>query len=142
MPGIGVLSGEVWHDADFDRTTDARERHSLEGWIVELLATASPCSRSSPTRAGLPDRPASLPNDVNGDQYALRFRAPGRRNDQQRRARPGRVDWFTNGLQTISDIVVTSGSNLLGLDLPIDPNGVVYDSIRRTPVAGVIRDDC
>jgi len=39
---------------------------------------------------------------------------------------------FTNGLQRISDIVVMSGSNLLNLDLPIEPNGVVYDSLSRT----------
>ncbi len=45
---------------------------------------------------------------------------------------------FTNGLQRISDIVIASGNNLLNLDLPIDPNGVVYDSIARTPIAGAI----
>ena len=28
------------------------------------------------------------------------------------------------------------GSNLLALNLPIDPNGVVYDSISRSPLAG------
>src|SRR5204863_9905716 len=43
---------------------------------------------------------------------------------------------FTNGLQRISDIIVTSGANLQGLNLPIHPNGVVYNSIARTPVAG------
>ena len=43
---------------------------------------------------------------------------------------------FTNGLQRISDIVVPSGSNLQDLNLPIDPNGVIYDSIARTPIAG------
>ena len=45
---------------------------------------------------------------------------------------------FTNGLQRISDIVIAPGNNLLNLDLPIDPNGVVYDSIARTPIAGAI----
>jgi uncharacterized repeat protein (TIGR01451 family) len=43
---------------------------------------------------------------------------------------------FTNDLQRISDIVVMSGSNLQNLDLPINPNGVVYDSMSRAPVAG------
>jgi uncharacterized repeat protein (TIGR01451 family) len=43
---------------------------------------------------------------------------------------------FTNGLQRISDIVVMSGGNLLNLDLPINPNGVVYDSLSRAPIAG------
>ncbi len=43
---------------------------------------------------------------------------------------------FTNGLQRITNIVVPSGANLQGLNLPIDPNGVVYNSIARTPIAG------
>ena len=43
-----------------------------------------------------------------------------------------------HGLQAISDVIVPSGSNLLGLDLPIDPNGVVYHALGRTPVAGAM----
>ena len=43
----------------------------------------------------------------------------------------GRADSeFTNGLQQITDIVVLSGSNLQNLNLPIDPNGVVYDALQ------------
>jgi uncharacterized repeat protein (TIGR01451 family) len=34
-------------------------------------------------------------------------------------------------------VVVDSGTVLQDLDLPIDPNGVVYDTIVRTPIAGV-----
>ncbi|MBW1885104.1 MAG: OmpA family protein, partial [Deltaproteobacteria bacterium] len=43
---------------------------------------------------------------------------------------------FTNGLQSISDLSIGSGSNLQGLNLPIDPQGVVYDSLVRTPISG------
>ena len=43
---------------------------------------------------------------------------------------------FTNGLQRITDIVVPPGANLQGLNLPIHPNGVVYNSMARVPVAG------
>ena len=39
-------------------------------------------------------------------------------------------------MQRITDIVVPSGANLQGLNLPIHPNGVVYNSIARIPVAG------
>ena len=35
MPNAGMLSGNVWHDADHDNTPDAFER-LLEGWTVEL----------------------------------------------------------------------------------------------------------
>ena len=43
---------------------------------------------------------------------------------------------FTNGMQRITNIVVPSGANLQGLNLPIHPNGVIYNSIARIPVAG------
>ena len=43
---------------------------------------------------------------------------------------------FTNGMQRITNVVVRSGANLQGLNLPIDPNGVIYNSVARTPVAG------
>ena len=43
---------------------------------------------------------------------------------------------FTNGLQQITDIVVPPDANLLNLNLPIDPNGVVYNSMARIPVVG------
>ena len=35
MPGVGVLNGTAWHDADFDDALDTAER-PLEGWTVEL----------------------------------------------------------------------------------------------------------
>src|SRR5215467_8524521 len=43
---------------------------------------------------------------------------------------------FTNGLQQISDIIVPSAANLLDLNLPIHPNGVIYNSMARTPIVG------
>jgi len=49
----------------------------------------------------------------------------------------GRADSaFTNDLQRITDIAVLSGSNLQNLNLPIDPNGIVYDALSRAPIAG------
>jgi uncharacterized repeat protein (TIGR01451 family) len=43
---------------------------------------------------------------------------------------------FTNDLQRIADIVVQPGSNLQNLDLPLAPNGVIYNTIARTAIAG------
>ena len=43
---------------------------------------------------------------------------------------------FTNDMQEIRDLVVPGGANLQDLNLPIDPNGVVYDALGRAPVAG------
>ena len=35
IPGVGLVNGRVWHDADFDRVFDANEI-ALAGWDVEL----------------------------------------------------------------------------------------------------------
>jgi uncharacterized repeat protein (TIGR01451 family) len=134
MPGVGALNGGVWHDADFDRATGGSERR-LEGWIVDLYRNGQPLQSFVTDASGIYRIGGLAPNDLNGDQYELRFRAPDAGANS---AALGRAESaFTNGLQAIADILVSAGSNLQGLDLPIDPNGVVYDSIRRTPIAGV-----
>ena len=72
------------------------------------------------------------PNVGTTNQYEIRFRAPGAGATT---ALLGLADSaFTNNLQRISAIVVASGSNLQNLNLPIDPDGVVYNSILRNPV--------
>ena len=75
-----------------------------------------------------------MPNYTAGDTYSLRFAAPGAGATT---ALLGETDSdFTDGQQRIDDIDVQEGSNLLALNMPVDPNGVVYDSISRTPVPG------
>jgi uncharacterized repeat protein (TIGR01451 family) len=133
MPGVGVLNGAIWHDADFDKSPGGGELPQA-GWIVELLRNDQPV-QSFVTDAGGRYRIGGVaPNDGASDRYALRFRAP---DATARTASLGHADSpFTNGPQQITDIVVSSGGNLQDLNLPIDPNGVVYDAIRRTPIAG------
>ena len=140
IAGVGVLNGTAWHDADFDDVLDANER-VLEGWTVELY-------RNGRARA-LGDRrmrPASIASAASrrttrpAIAYELRFRAPGAGANT---AKLGRADSaFTNDLQRITDIVVQPGSNLQNLNLPIEPNGVVYNSMSRTPIAGRDPDAC
>lgn len=133
IPGFGMLSGTVWHDADFNDTPGETER-LLEGWSVELLMNGEPV-RSVQTDAEGKFLLANVtPNYLTDNVYALRFSAPGA---GARTAALGYTDSdFTNGLQRIDEIVVTPGSNLLALNLPIDPDGVVYDALARAPVSG------
>ena len=74
------------------------------------------------------------PNVGTGTTYELRFRAPGAGANTALLGLASSP--FTNGMQRISNIVLGSGANLRGLNLPIDPNGVVYNSMARTPIAG------
>ena len=83
--------------------------------IIALAAYRRPTGLQTITRCGSP-RPGAGPNT----------------------AKLGKADSvFTNSLQRITDILVPAGSNLLNLNLPIGPNGVVYNSLTRTPIAGV-----
>ena len=66
------------------------------------------------------------PNDLSGEALELRFSGPGA--GAATASLGEAVSPFTNGPQEISAIVVPSGANLVDLNLPIDPNGVVYDA--------------
>jgi uncharacterized repeat protein (TIGR01451 family) len=131
--GSGLVNGRAWHDADFDRVYDASEI-ALEGWTVELYLNDSLAHTARTAADGVYRLSGVEPNYATADAYELRFRRPGA---GARTALLGRADSdFTDDLQRITDIVVLSGSNLQNLNLPIDPNGIVYDSISRAPIAG------
>ncbi len=132
-PGVGLLSGQVWHDANFDAVPDNAER-KLEGWTVELYLNGNVAYTTRTDVDGRYRIGGVEPNYGTTDQYELRFTRPGAGSST---ALLGRTHSdFTDGLQRISDIVVLSGSNLVDLNLPIDPNGIVYDSISRAPIMG------
>ena len=131
--GSGLVNGRVWHDADFDRVYDADEI-ALEGWTVEMYLNDSVAHVARTSADGVYRLSGVEPNYATTDTYELRFRRPGA---GARTALLGRADSeFTDDLQRITEIVVLSGSNLQNLNLPIDPNGIVYDAISRAAVAG------
>src|SRR5262249_56007821 len=74
------------------------------------------------------------PTDGTPNRYEIRFTAPSAGPNT---AKLGKADSaFTNSLQRITDIALPSGSNVQNLNLPIGPNGVVYNSMTRAPIAG------
>lgn len=133
IPGSATLSGHVWHDANFSNVHDTNERN-LSGWTVDLYRSNILLGSATTDTGGLFQFGGVAATTAVADQYELRFTAPGASAST---AKLGLADSvFTNGLQHIAAITATSGSNILNLNLPIDPNGVVYDSIVRAPVAG------
>jgi uncharacterized repeat protein (TIGR01451 family) len=135
MPDAGMLSGNVWHDADHDNTPGGSER-PLEAWTVELLLNGQFARAMQTDVDGYYLFTNVMPNYTAGDTYSLRFSAPGAGATT---ALLGETDSdFTDTQQRIDDIDVQEGSNLLALNMPVDPNGVVYDTISRTPVPGAI----
>jgi uncharacterized repeat protein (TIGR01451 family)/fimbrial isopeptide formation D2 family protein len=132
-PGVGAVSGTAWHDIDFDDALGAGEP-LLEGWSVELLLNGAPIQSVTTDSNGAYSIGGIPPNDVSGDQYALRFSAPGAGANTAALGLTNSA--FTDGPQQITDIIVMSGSSFQDLNLPIDPNGVVYSAVSRIPVSG------
>jgi len=135
ITGVGILNGTAWHDANFNGVIDVNER-LLEGWTVELYRNSQLTHSAQTAANGVYQISGVVPNYATADRYELRFLAPGAGPNTAKLGRAQSV--FTNDLQRISDIVVQPGSNLQNLNLPIEPNGVVYNTITRTPVAGAI----
>jgi len=135
LPGSAAVNGNAWHDADFDNQQDVGER-VLEGWTVEMYRNGTRVASRLTDASGAYRISGLVPNYQSEDQYELRFLAPGA---GPRSAALGLADsGFTNYPQRIGNIVLASGANVLGLNLPIDPNGVVYNSVSRTPVPGAV----
>ena len=132
-PGSGTLSGSVWHDADFDDQADPDER-VLEGWTVLLQRNGETVHTAIVDAEGVWRIAGVLPNYLTDDTYEIVFAAPGAGPATAKLGRA--VSEFDNDLQRIFAIEVRSGSNLVDMNLPIDPNGVVYDALSRRPVSG------
>ena len=133
MVGSGILNGTVWHDANFNDVLDGNER-VLPGWTVDLRRNGTSVMTTTTDETGVYQFIGVVPNYLTPDKYELVFSAPGA---STRTALLGLASSdFSNGLQRIYDIVVLAGSNLLNLNLPIDPDGVVYNSMSRLPLAG------
>jgi large repetitive protein len=131
-PGSGGLNGTVWHDANLDKLCDSTER-SLENWSVELYRDNQLVATVVTGAGGVYRISGVIPNEGTAEPYELRFRAPGMGLNT---ASMGQADSiFTNGPQRITD-TVAAGANLLNLNLPLWPNGTVYNSVVRAPVAG------
>lgn len=135
VPGTASLNGHVWHDANFNKVADAAELN-LAGWSVDVYRNNVLLGTTSTDANGLYSVSGLTPTATVADQYALHFSAPGA---FAATAKLGRSDSpYTNGMQQIAGITALSGSNIQNLNLPVDPNGVVYNAILRTPVTGAM----
>lgn len=133
-PGVGTVSGSVFHDQDFDDLPGGASDVPLAGWTVELLRNGTTIQTSPTDATGAYTFRGIPPNDTNGDAYAIRFLAPGAGVNTASMGQT--VSPYTDGQQQITDIVLASGSVAQDLNLPATPNGLVYQSISRAPVAG------
>jgi|GEM_PF-782831 len=142
-PGVATLSGSLWHDANFDETQSTAER-VLGGWEIEIYfgsGTVNPGDYLDSVFSDVNGNYSILglvPNDGDVLNYGLRFRPPGASTDT---ASLGTVlsPFFTgNGQQTLTSFEVSQSSHTPNINLPVQPNGVVYDAVLRSPVSGAV----
>src|SRR6266550_2180915 len=133
VPGVGTLNGTAWLDANFNKVPDPGEP-LLQGWTVGLYLNGALVQSVLTDVNGVYRFINMPPTDGTANRYELRFTAPGAGPNT---AKLGKADSaFTNLLERITNIAVPSVSNLQNLNLPIGPNGVVYNSMTRAPIAG------
>nr|WP_255696655.1 SdrD B-like domain-containing protein [Sandaracinobacteroides sayramensis] len=138
------ISGHVWLDSNHDRALGAGE--ALQGeWIVELLLNGEVVET---TTTGA-DGGYAFEGVAPGSGYGVRFRNPvnnaafgsARPNETGAAAVNGEVSpanpaGATMEGGTLSAMTVQPGADIRQQSLPLDPSGVVYDAVRRTPVEG------
>lgn len=137
---LASISGKVWHDTNHNRTEDDGMDNRVEGFVVEVLNAAGQIVGRTVTAADGTYTVSNLfPSDgTPATEYSVRFRDPVSGNiyglplsQDPDSTRNGTV---TNGV--ITGLRLAPGVNTTEQNLPLDPSGVVYDSISRLPVPG------
>lgn len=139
----GSIAGTVWlNNATGDPEQKDAGEQGLGGWSVELYREGKrvPGVDSATTDAS----GNYLLKDVPADSgYEIRFLSPNgiyygypvsHGPDPQWN---GTVD-RSAAIPAISGVTVGSGVAVTGQDLPVNPSGVVYDSVTRAPLTGVV----
>lgn len=144
------LTGVVWRDSNHDRVR-APDEPVLAGWTAELLGCpngASGCAQSElvvlDSRLTAGDGSYRFDDLVPGN-YQVRFRSPGGQviggvwpTDPVQNAAGGPNPTLPNADSRafIPVTIAAPGVAVVNQDLPIDPTGVVYDSLSAQAVPG------
>ena len=133
-PGLANLNGSIWHDVDHGDDFDSEER-PLQNWSADIYMNGQYLDSVLTDANGNFSANGLAPsNGATGNEYELRFRAPGAGANTASLGTATSI--FSPGLQRISNISVAAGDNILDQNLPIEPNGIVYNAVTRTGVPG------
>ncbi|BCM24291.1 beta strand repeat-containing protein [Methyloradius palustris] len=141
--GFASISGHVWLDNNHDRKFDTSTDTAQSGWIVELLLNNTLVTSTTTETSGNDIGSYSFTGLAPGTGYQVRFRNPntgvlyGRpvTNEDANGNNPGSANTRDG---TLNDITLAPGQDLVQQSLPLDPSGLVYNSVTRLPVAGAV----
>ena len=140
------ISGRVWLDGDSDKLYTAGKDVDLSGWTVELLQGGNVVATATTGVNGT----YTIPNQLPGSGYSIRFRNPFGNivtatplnqstladSGMPERASTGKTNNQLTGTFVVSgaidNVTLYIGDNVAEQNLPIDPAGVVYDSVSRS----------
>jgi len=114
-PARGNITGTVYSDRNANGQLDPNEPRRAN-WIVEMIRDGVVIGTTTSDAQGN----YSFSNLLSGAGYEIRFRSP-----------ENNVVYGT-----ISDINVGRNTTVVDQNQPIDPSGVIYDSVTRAPVSG------
>ncbi|MBN1379186.1 MAG: DUF11 domain-containing protein [Gammaproteobacteria bacterium] len=146
-PGVANISGRVWNNLLHDDVYDAVTETAMPGWQVRLfINNNAPTSADTPLATATTDDQGLYnfnglapvdPTALNG-AYTIIFSAPSAPEEFPAGSNIGLGDTLTqvgnSGLMITTNISSRAGSNANNESLPIDPTGVIYNSVTRQPL--------
>lgn len=137
---LSSISGMVWRDHNHDRFGNDGPAASVAGFIVEVLNASGQIIGSTVTDGNGKYRIANLiPYDgTAATVYSVRFRDPDNGRifglPESQDPNPAHQGQIVNGM--ITELKLEKNVETVEENLPLDPSGVVYDSVTRLPVSG------
>ena len=138
------LRGTVWRDTNHTRSLDSGKPR-LANWIVEL-GLGGVTVASTVTAA---DGTYTFTNISPGPGYRVRFKEPANGVIYGYAVPNESAASFSDGVVstanpagadtrdgTLNSLTLVAGTNYVEQSLPVDPSGIIYDSITRLPVSG------
>ena len=132
-----LLAGRVWEDTNHDRVLNDNET-LRSGWIVNILDTRTGQVLATKTTDS-DGRYSFTTNDISPGTYSLQFLSANGStlsravSNNFNGSKPGDD---TSSPGSIVSITLVDGNNIIEQNLPLDPSGIVYNSLTGNPVAG------
>ena len=114
-PAISSVTGTVFDDGNVNQNLDGGETRRAD-WIVEIIRNGAVVATTRTDSSGN----YRFDGLLSGGGYSIQFRNPD--NNVVYRI--------------IQNVTLADNTTVTKQDLPLDPSGVVYDSITRAPVRG------